>query len=216
MKGDPSPPLDLGEIKIPVGTCFAAHKMYKSLFREGANRTLADALVAVTGYEGYLPPPKPLVEVVAKDCAYDRRTIAMMLGQGIAVTNKGPKAVTPQLLGTHTQALLIAVPGGDPIKLFPQKVGLHKLIDRSHEFTFAEVYVVPYPTTQVTGLDGRFSISGIPVGDVKVNALLPALGKTTEREVTVKEGETVEVILELSFDAEADLKAEPNDKADSE
>jgi hypothetical protein len=130
-----------------------------------------------------------------------------MLGQGLSVLNKGPKALTPQLLGARSQALLIAIPGGEPIEMHAQKIGLHKLIDRSHEFAFAEVYVVPYSTTSVTGLDGKFEIPGVPVGTVKVNALLPALGKTVEREVTVVEGKTVELNLELDFDAAADLTA---------
>ncbi len=206
MKGDKSPPLELGDAKIPVGTCFEAHEMYKSLFREGPNRTLADVLVAVTGYDATLPAPPKTVQIEAKGCAFETRTVGLMLGQGLSVLNKGPKAVTPQLLGARSQALLIAIPGGEPIEVHPQKVGLHKLIDRSHEFAFAEVYVVPYSTTSVTGLDGRFEISGVPVGSVKVNALLPALGKTAERDVTVVAGKTVEVELEMEFDAAKDLR----------
>ncbi len=201
--GATSPPLELGKRKIPVGKCFEAHTMYKSLFREGPNRALADALVAVTGYDGYLPVPNDTPTIVTKGCAFDRRTQALMLGQSLKVKNSGNVASTPQLLGTHTQALLIAVPGGDPVELYPRKVGLHRLVDRSNEFAFADVYVVSYPTTDVTGLDGRFEIKGIPVGDVMVNVLLPATGQTLERNVTVEADKTTELILELNIDAEA-------------
>ncbi len=200
VKGASSPPLELGNSKIPLGKCYEAHSMYQSLFREGPNRGLADVLVAVTGYEGYLPVPRETPTVVAKGCAFDRRTLPLMFGQTLKVKNEGDEAATPQLLGTRTQALLIAVPGGDPIELYPRKVGLHRLVDRSHEFAFVDVYVVSYPTTDVTGLDGRFEISGVPVGDVKLNALLPATGDTVERAVTVEVGKTVEVIVEIELD----------------
>ncbi len=200
ISGDSSPPLDLGDAKIPLGDCFEAHEMYKSLFREGPGRGLADALVAVTGYEGYKPVPAQSVAIEAKGCAYDQRTAVMMFGQTLSVANRGKAAVTPQLLGSKSQALLVAIPGGDPIELTPQKIGLHKLVDRSHEFAFTDVYVVPYPTVTVTGKDGRFEIPGVPVGTVKVNALLPSTGQTVEREVTVEANSKVELVLELNFD----------------
>jgi hypothetical protein len=201
VTGDTSPPLNLGTAKLPLGFFFEAHNMYKSLFRVGPERGLADALVAVTGYTGYKPVPPAPVVVDTKGCAFAQRTIVMMFGQTLQVKNRGAVAVTPQLLGAKTQALLVAIPGGQPIELTPQKVGLHKLVDRSHDFAFADVYVVPYPTVTVTAMDGRFEIPGVPVGTVKVNALLPATGQTVEREVTVVANAKVEVVLELPFDA---------------
>jgi hypothetical protein len=199
--GDVPPPLEMGEAKIPLGKCFDAHKMYKTLFREGADRALADVLVAVTGYDGYLPPPTENKEVTAKGCAFDRRTESLMFGQSLRIVNRGGDAVTPQLLGARTSALLVAIPGGDPITVYPQKIGLHKLVDRSHEFSFVDVYVVPYPTTDVTELDGRFEIRGVPVGEVTVNALLPATGKTADTKVSVEANKTAELTLEIAFDA---------------
>lgn len=209
VTGDKAPPLELGEAEIPRGKCFEAHQTYASLFREGPGRALADVLVAVTEYDGYLPPPKASPLVIAKGCAFDTRTVALMLGQSLHVKNEGAEAVTPQLLGARAQALLIALPGGEPIELYPQKIGLHKLIDRSHEFAFADVYVVPYRTHDVTGLDGRFEIGGVPVGEVKLSALLPATGKTTERTIEVRASETTNIVLEIAFDAEAAKAAPP-------
>lgn len=206
VTGDPSPPLELGTRKIPLGECFEAHTTYKSLFREGPERVLPDVLVAVTGYSGYLPPPEESILVEAKGCAFETRTVAMMLGQSLKVKNRGKEAVTPQLLGAPTLAWLVAIPGGDPIELVPHKIGMHKLIDRSHEFSFADVFVVPYRTTAVTGLDGRFEVQGVPVGSLKINALLPATGQTVEQSIEVAEGKTTEVSLVLSFDL-ASLKA---------
>lgn len=203
MSGDPAAPLFLAGAQLPTGDkCAAARDMYSSAFREGPGRTVADVLVAVTQYNAYLPPPKVPVPVTIEGCAFDRRTIAMTFGQSLSVLVKGGEAGAPDLLGAHNPALLVAVPGGDPIELHPRGVGLDRLVDRSHEYTFADVYVLPYPTVKVTGLDGRFEISGIPTGAVKVNALLPTTGDTLERSVVITEGGNVDLgVLELKFDA---------------
>ncbi|MEO6600512.1 MAG: hypothetical protein ABIQ16_11600, partial [Polyangiaceae bacterium] len=50
------------------------------------------------------------------------------------------------------------------------------------------------------GLDGRFVIPRVPVGKVKVSALLPATMVQAEKEVEVHAGELVEVPLVLNFD----------------
>lgn len=203
MSGDAAAPLFLAGAQLPKGDkCAAARDMYSSAFREGPGRTLADVLVAVTQYNAYLPPPKDPIPVTIEGCAFDRRTIAMTFGQRLSVSVKGGEAGAPDLLGARNPALLVAVPGGDPIELHPRGVGLDRLVDRSHEYTFADVYVLPYPTVKVTGLDGRFEISGIPTGPVKVNALLPATGDTLERSVVITEGGNVDLgVLELKFDA---------------
>ena len=69
----------------------------------------------------------------------------------------------------------------------------------------ADVFVLAYPTTDVTGLDGQYEIQGIPVGKVKVTAYLPVLAKTVEKEIEIKEGNN-DLDLMLSFDAKKDLK----------
>jgi hypothetical protein len=115
---------------------------------------------------------------------------------------KSGEAGAPDLLGARNPALLVAVPGGDPIELHPQGVGLDRLVDRSHEYTFADVYVLPYPTSQVTKLDGRFQIKGVPVGTAKLNALLPSTGETVERQIVItKDGNLDLGVLEFTFDA---------------
>ena len=46
---------------------------------------VADVLVAVTGYSGYLPEKEPHQTVPVRGCAYDTRTIALTFGQTIDV-----------------------------------------------------------------------------------------------------------------------------------
>lgn len=201
VTGDP-PPRRPNADQLPVGRCFAAHETYAKLFRVGAQGALADVLVAVTEYQGHLAPASDTVSVVAKDCAFDSRTIALRLGQTLVVENRGPGAVTPQLSGTRSPALLIAMPGGDGVPLRAERPGLYQLVDRSNEFAAADVYVLAYPTIDVTGLDGEFEIDRVPVGEVKVSALLPATGQTLEQRIQVQANRAAELTFEFEFDLE--------------
>jgi hypothetical protein len=53
----------------------------------------------------------------------------------------------------------------------------------------------------VTGLDGKYEIGRIPPGQVKVTAFLPAIMQTVEKSIKVEAGKTVDLDLEIAFDA---------------
>lgn len=199
MTGD-EPPVHPGADKIPVGKCFKAHERHRLLFRKAADGALADALVGVTGYKTTLPKPTTPVVVGAEDCSLDQRTVALTLGQSIHFKNRGPTAAMPQLLGLPTPAVMAAVPGGEPIVLTPHAAGRFELIDLSHPYANAEVFVVNYPTITVTGERGQFEIAGVPAGDVKVSVLSPATGLSSEKQVTVLAGKVIDVAFELQFE----------------
>ena len=204
VKGDTAPERPDLVAKIP-DKCKVARGIYGRLFREGLQRSVADALVTVTGYEGYVPPKEEVVRVVGRDCAWDRLTIPVMLGQRIDVSSRGTEPYMPQLLGVPAKAVMIAVPRGNAVKLYPQQVGRFPLVDRVHPTMTAEVFVLKFPTFDVTGLDGRYEIEGIPPGEVMVSALLPPIGKSAQQKVKIEAGKTVELNLEIPFDAEKDL-----------
>jgi hypothetical protein len=187
-------------------SCAEASAIYGRVFREGNGRTLADALVAVTGYPAYVPAEGEVSAVKIHGCAFDRRTIALTYGQHIEVSNTDPKdPYLPTLNGANMPAQLVAIPRGDAVKLYPVEVGHYALIDGlSKSWMFADVFVLRYPTHAVTGLDGHFRISGIPVGKVKVSAYLPLLDKdlypeagipqpSVDRDVEIKVGETLQL-----------------------
>lgn len=199
IDGD-EPPVLPGAENIPVGKCFKAHERHRLLFRKAGNGAVADALVGVTGYKVAVPKPSTPVVVGAEDCSLTQRTVALMLGQSIHVKNRGPSAAMPQLLGLPTPAVIAAVPGGDPVVLTPHATGRFELIDRSHPFANAEVFVVNYPTIAVTGEQGEFEIAGVPEGEVKVSVLLPATGLSAEKTITVEAGKAIDVSFDLHFD----------------
>ncbi len=199
ITGDPAPPLP-GLAQIPVGECFKAHERHKHLFRKSADGALVDALVAVTEYDVQLPAPKEPVRVNMEDCSFSQRTVAMMMGQALEVVNRGPSAGTPQLIGSPVPALRVAVPGGDPVRLIPHAPGKYRLVDRSHEFAFAEVFVLNYPTATVTDTAGRFELKGVPIGKARINVLVPLTELTAGQDIEVRANQTTDVQFALNFD----------------
>jgi hypothetical protein len=197
--GDPPPEMPEVLSKIPAD-CAAAKDTYGKLFREGAGRALADVVVGVTGYQGYLPEETPAELADASGCAWNSRTYMLTFGQSLDVRSRDSRPYVPDLMGAKLKAQLVAVPRGDAIHLYPEQPGRYQLTDSMRLFMLADVVVVKFPTHAVTGVDGRYVIPRVPVGKVKVSALLPATMVQQEKEVEVHAGELVDVPLTLAFD----------------
>jgi len=200
--GDPAPDMPELIAKIPAD-CASAKDTYGKLFREGAGRGLADVVVGVTGYSGYLPEDSPAQIADANGCAWNARTYVLTFGQSLDVRSRDSRPYVPDLLGAKLKAQLVALPRGEAIHLYPEQPGRYQLTDSMRLFMLADVIVVKFPTHAVTGLDGRYVIPHVPVGKLKVSALLPATMVQTEKEVEVHAGELVDVPLTLAFDRKA-------------
>jgi hypothetical protein len=184
---------------LPAEGCEQAHALQRKLFREGANRTLADVLVTITEYDGFVPAKTEAVRVEGRGCAFGSRVIAMTYGQRLDVYNLDERAYMPRLVGAPTQVLRVAMPGGPPVPLFAPKPGQYGLTDQTREFIFADVFVLRYPTFDVTGLGGHFKIEGVPVGKVTVSAFSPAMGKVVHQSVQVTADKEQRLSFELTF-----------------
>jgi hypothetical protein len=189
--------------------CTKAAAPFAKLFREGPNRALADALVTVTRYAGYIPEADPAVRVEADGCFWGTRTIAVTYGQRLEIVSKDANSYVPELLGERGQPQIVATPfGAATSTVLPTQPGRFVLVDNLRLFMTAEVLVLKYPTHAVTGLDGRFEIPNVPVGQVTVSSYLPQTQATAERSVTVEAGKaTEELLFELPFDAAAYARA---------
>ncbi|HEY4103469.1 MAG TPA: hypothetical protein VGM44_06240 [Polyangiaceae bacterium] len=197
--GDEAPTQPQIVAKIPAD-CASARDFYGKLFREGPGRALADAIVGVTGYSGYVPEDVPSQLADATGCAWSARTYVLTFGQSLDVRSRDSRAYVPDLIGATLKAQLVAVPRGDAIHLYPEHTGRFELIDSMRLFMAADVVVVSYPTHAVTGIDGSFVIPHIPVGKVTVSTVLPATAVQISKQVELHAGESVEVKLELPFD----------------
>ncbi|HEX7453516.1 MAG TPA: carboxypeptidase-like regulatory domain-containing protein [Polyangiaceae bacterium] len=199
VSGDAAPDMPEITAKIPAD-CDAAKETYGKLFREGPGRGLADVVVGVTGYAGYLPEDAPAEIADATGCAWNSRTYVLTFGQSLDVRSRDSRPYVPDLMGARLKAQLVAMPRGDAIHLYPEQPGRFQLVDSMRIFMLADVLVVKFPTHAVTGLDGRFVIPHVPVGKVSVSALLPATMEQAQKDVEVHSGELVEVSLALPFD----------------
>ncbi len=198
-------------LEIPFA-CAEAYATYGKSYREGTGRTLADAMIAVTRYQGFVPAAKDEQPIKIHGCAYERRTVVLTYGQHLEVFNTDPKeSYLPTLVGANMPAQMAALPHGDAVKLYPKEVGHYLLSDDAkHDWMKADVFVVPFPTHAVTGLDGRYRIEGIPPGTVKVSMYAPAIDAqlhpdfgidsvTQEREIELKAGETTKIDFVLPY-----------------
>lgn len=203
IQGDPPPDVT---VNLPKSGCRGeAAATHGKLFRVGQGGALADALVAVTGYSGYVPPKDQAVKLTIHGCSFNRRTVAMAYGQRIEVANLDKvETYMPFLDGAPIKAILVAIPGGDAVKLYPHEPGHYLIRDQlPNEHLTADVYALAYATHDVTGLDGKYEISGIPVGPVNVNAMLPATNKAKGERIEIKEGDNT-LDLTLTFSEKED------------
>ncbi len=202
VTGD-EPPLvpEMAELlgKLPPDACPRARELHRKLYRQGVDRTLADVLVTVTEYQGFLPARGDAVRVEAKGCAFDARILAMTYGQRLDVFNLDGQAYMPRLVGTPSYALRVAMPGGPPVPVFAPKAGQYMLVDETRQYMRSDLFVLGFPTFDVTGLDGQFEITGIPAGKVRVSAYAPALGKAVDQTVDIKPGAVADLTFEIEF-----------------
>jgi len=189
---------------LDFSTCPAAIDTYGKLFRAGpANaqglRPLADAVVVITGYTGFfLPDRTPSQRItITVDCAYPQRAIAMTYGQRLEVANDSKIPFGPYLEGVIQPAVMIAPPrqSGDPVKLYPPRPGHYVLADRLQPFALEDLYVFRHPLHAVTDPAGHYRIDGVPVGKLKISALLKVIHNEVDVDVRANVVEKVDIVL---------------------
>jgi hypothetical protein len=198
--------------------CPSAAAVYSKTFREGApladgSRPLADAVLGVTGYTEYVVSEKqPAERVTIKDCAYSARSVAMTFGQVLEVQNDhaGPM-FAPDLENQSSPAIMMATPGGDPVRIYPKKPGRYRLIDRvGSSWLEADIFVSVTPLHAVSDVKGHFRIEGVPVGKLKLHAWHPAIESAVEKDVEVKDGVVTNIDMSIVNDKPAPRPVEKN------
>ncbi len=201
VAGDSAPDMP-DRLKGIKKKCAKATAYFKPLFHEGMGRSAPDVLVAVTGYDGYVPAKQPAVKLEARDCTWGQRTVGVTFGQRLDIFAKDGDGYLPRLVGVRSPAVHVAIPGGRAVKVHPTRPGRFLLIDTVKTFMRADVFVLKYATFDVTGQSGEYEIQGIPVGEVDLNAVMPETLQSAGRKVKIEAGKTAEVNLEIAFDKE--------------
>jgi hypothetical protein len=196
--------------------CPDAAGTYGVRFRMGpphselGGHALADAVVAVTGYEGFVPAKSDHVTLNFEGCAYDRRTVLMTYGQRIEVFNHAKKQlITPDIDGLPVVALRIAAPNSiAPVNLYPPNPGRFHLIDRGVlKYVDNDVFVLFHPLHAATDLKGSYRIDGIPVGKATVNVAHPSFAGDAAKAVEITANVVTRVDLVLTYGESADAGA---------
>jgi len=207
VEGDEAPPAEGKNF----AKCPDAVRTRGRVFRSGApvdggtRRPLVGALVAITGYSGFFVPEKNEVKsVVIESCEEAPRTITMTFGQRLEVQNKTKAIMAPAVEQAPSPALMLAPPGGDPVKLYVPKPGHFTLVDRmGGDAIEADLYAMLYPLHTVSDRDGRYRIDGVPLGKLTVNTRLAAVGQETSAEVDVLPNVVQRVDLTLRYAGKA-------------
>jgi len=203
---------------VDTHACPAAIDTYGKLFRAGprqagGQRPLADAIVAITGYTGhFLAETSPAVRVtIGTNCAYPTTTIAMTFGQRLEIDNASKVVFAPVLEGVRQAAVMIAPPEqhGGPVKLYPPKTGWFGLTDTLQPFVRGNIYVLRHPLHAVSDLSGHYRIEGVPVGKLKVSALLPVLNADAGADVDVRPNVVETIDLTIAYEPREPRDAEP-------
>jgi hypothetical protein len=159
--------------------------------------------VGVTGYSGfYVPSTSDVKTVTIENCAFSPpRTIDMTIGEHLEIFNKTKELYAPMLAQAPTPAIMMAPPGGDPVKLYPTRPAYYTLRDQTGAapMMVANVYVVAFPLHTVSRLDGHYRIDGVPVGRVTVSARLAAIQRTSSKNIDVAENVVAHVDLTLNY-----------------
>ncbi len=206
VSGPAAPPL-MGKTftKCPGGS-----RMYSKTFREGASlpdgrRPLADAVVAITGYSGFIAEKKEAKQVNIVDCAYSARTVTLTLGQRLDIQNKSNGLMfTPVFENQTSPAMMMAPPHGDAVHLYPAQMGRYRVIDKGgYDYMELDVYVLGQPLHAATDDAGHFRIEGVPVGKLSLGARHPFIVGDKKQDIDVQSSTVTKIEITIAHDKDA-------------
>lgn len=199
VKGDP--PIDRTFMKLPAG-CEDAWKVHAPIYRAGPKGELADTLVAAIGYSGFVRPSREDKTVTIKSCSIEPTVVDLSLGQRLMVGNADKMPYMPQL-PEKTQIHRLAVQGMAPVPMFVTHVGAFGMTWLAGALPGSDVpsimvFVLPNAIHTVTALDGKFRLTGIPAGKVRITASHFGMDEAF-KDVEVKAGSETRLELTLTY-----------------
>jgi Carboxypeptidase regulatory-like domain len=171
---------------------------------DGAGAPQAGALVAVTGgLQDIVFAPRPGGALLAHDgSGFTPRQLVLLTWESLAVRGAADLLHTVRALDAHGRQLFnfALVPGGERTLMFDRPLGRVRLTCTVHgqDDHAAELVVVSNPFATWTDEQGRFTLDGVPAGELELTASTSAEHAVTQR-VTLEAGGSV-ADLELKLD----------------
>lgn len=187
---------------LPKDCVISANSIYAPAYRAGPKGELADALVAVIGVQGFVRPSREDKVVTIKNCAIEPTVIDVSFGQRLMVANADPMPYMPQIPDKMVIRRL-ALKDMSPVPILLTQTGAIGMTWLAGAMPGTEVptvtlFVLPNALHQVTQLDGKYRITGIPVGKAKVTATHLGMNEAL-KDVTIEAGKSLKVDLVLEY-----------------
>jgi hypothetical protein len=160
------------------------------------NGLLQNAFVWIEGgLEGYrFETPTEKKELDQVGCIFGPRVVGVMVGQALTALNSDPV-----LHNVHSKPKLnsgrnIALPriGSSRDFVFDKAEVMVPIVCDVHPWMRAFVGVVPHPYYAVTGVDGSFTLNGIPAGEFTLAVWHEKLG-VQRRQITIGSQSTLDL-----------------------
>src|SRR5262245_29499111 len=158
---------------------------------------LANAVVYLVDVEAGKPPPRDVVRMDNRRCAFVPHVLAATTGQTLEMRNEDPFLHDAHaILGVRT-LFNRAVPKGTTIHQVLDTPGIaHVNCNVRHTWMHAYLFVADDPYHAVTSSDGTFALDQVPAGTYRIAVWHELLG-SQERTVTVGPGQTVTMNFDL-------------------
>jgi plastocyanin len=160
--------------------------------RNGDDDTFANVLPPVSkGLEGkkFAPPKEPAV-LDQSGCVYTPHVVGVMVGQTLQVRNSDATLhnVMANLRTNKAFNEGMGFKGGTIEKVFQNAEFKADFRCFMHPWMVAYVHVMEHPYYAVTGLDGTFTLRGLPPGEYEIATLHESSRFEASARVTVKVG----------------------------
>lgn len=200
VKGDP--PAMKSFMTLPKECEASAKAIYAPVYRAGPKGELADALVGVIGVSGFVRPSREDKVVTIKNCAIEPTVIDLNFGQRLMIGNTDKMPYMPQI----PEKMLVrrlALQGQSPVPLLFTQLGAISMTWLAGAMPGTEVpsvtiFVIPNALHTVTNLDGKFRITGIPVGRARISASHLGMDETI-KDVMIEAGKELKVDLVMTY-----------------
>jgi plastocyanin len=159
----------------------------------GEGKSLANVLVYVTGGltgGATYPAPTEAASLDQHGCQYSPHVISLQTGQPFKILNSDGLLHNVHGLPKDNQGFNKAMPAAVTEANFSfDKQEIFKVKCDVHPWMGAWIGVFSHPFHAVTGMDGSFSLTGLPAGTYDIEALHEKLGTLTAQ-ITVEDGAT--------------------------